>query len=139
MFSRLKQGYRCLFLKFDKNNENEIKNILSQKEFEIFSEMGDYDKLHSFLIYKKCKENGILKDNKNYLKLALLHDCGKGNVTLFRRVKKVLIGDKKLEKHPENAFERLKEINIDLAILCRDHHKKSVEDKMKLFQEFDDE
>ncbi|MGL4947508.1 MAG: HD domain-containing protein, partial [Cetobacterium sp.] len=74
-----------------------------------------------------------------YLKLALLHDSGKGNITFLRRVKKVLIGDEKLEKHPQNAFEKLKKIDIELAKLCRDHHKKNVENKMKIFQKIDDE
>ena len=139
MFSRLKQGYRYLFGKFDKNNEIEIKNILTFEEFKIFSQMGEYDKLHSFLIYTRCKENEVLTGDINYLKLALLHDCGKGNVGLTRRIKKVFIGDKELEKHSENAFEKLKDINIDLAKLCRDHHKKIVENKMKIFQKIDDE
>jgi hypothetical protein len=139
MFSRLKQGFRCLFLKFHKNQELEVKSILSLEEFEIFNEMNDYDKLHSFLVYKSVIKNEILKNDKLYLKLALLHDSGKGNVTFFRRIKKVLIGDKKLERHPQNAFEKLKKIDINLAKLCRDHHKKSMENKMKIFQKIDDE
>lgn len=139
MFSRLKQGFRCLFLKFNKNQELEVKRILSLDEFKIFNEMSDYDKLHSFLIYKSVMENEVLKEDKLYLKLALLHDSGKGNITFLRRVKKVLIGDEKLEKHPQNAFEKLKEIDLELAKLCRDHHKKNVENKMKIFQKIDDE
>ncbi|MGL5088978.1 MAG: HD domain-containing protein [Cetobacterium sp.] len=139
MFSRLKQGFRCLFLKFNKNQELEVKSILSLDEFKIFNEMNDYDKLHSFLIYKCVMKNKTLKNDRLYLKLALLHDSGKGNVTFFRRIKKVLIGDEKLEKHPQNAFEKLKKIDIELAKLCRDHHKKDVESKMKLFQDIDDE
>lgn len=139
MFSRLKQGWRYLFVKFDKNSEEEIKEILNPKEFEIFSQMGEYDKVHSFLIYSRCRENEILKKNVRYLKLALLHDCGKGNIGLIRRVKKVLIGDKQLERHSENAFEKLKDIDIDLARLCRDHHREPLENKMKIFQNIDDE
>ncbi|MGL5278996.1 MAG: HD domain-containing protein [Cetobacterium sp.] len=139
MLSRLKQVYRYIFLKFNKKNEEEVKKILSIEEFEIFTKMREYDKLHSFLVYKKCSENKILKNNKNYLKLALLHDCGKGNTGLLKRVKKVLIGDEKLEKHSENAFEILKDINIDVARLCRDHHRDDGENEMKIFQKIDDE
>ena len=139
MFSRLKQGYRYLFKKFDKSNEYEIRSILTVAEFQIFSKMGEYDKLHSFLIYTRCKKDEILRNDINYLKLALLHDCGKGNIGLLKRIKKVLVGDKELERHAEKAFEKLKDINIDLAKLCRDHHEKIVENKMKIFQKLDDE
>ncbi|MGL5569433.1 MAG: phosphohydrolase [Cetobacterium sp.] len=139
MLSRLKQGYRCLFQKFDKKNEVEIREILTAEEFQIFNVMSDYDKLHSYLIYKEVKKNDILKRNRKYLKLALLHDSGKGNVTFLKRIKKVLIGDKFLEKHPQNAFEKLKNIDIELAKLCRDHHRSNVDKKMKIFQQIDDE
>jgi len=139
MLSRLKQVYRYIFLKFNKRSEEEVKKVLSKEEFEVFNKMREYDKVHSFLVYKKCSENIILKNNKKYLKLALLHDCGKGNAGLLKRIKKVLIGDKKLEKHSDNAFEILKDINIDVAKLCRDHHKIDVENKMKIFQKIDDE
>ncbi|MGL4976844.1 MAG: HD domain-containing protein [Cetobacterium sp.] len=139
MISRLKQAFRCLFLKFDKNSEDEVRKFLLEREFQIFNEMSDYDRLHSFCIYKAVQKNEILKDEEKYLKLALLHDCGKGNVTFYKRVKKVLIGDKILEKHPENAYQKLKDIDIELAKLCRDHHKKNVEEKMRVFQQIDDE
>lgn len=138
MISRLKQVYRYIFLEFEKKDEEEVKKILSTEEFKIFNQMREYDKVHSFLVYKRCNRDEILKNNKNYLKLALLHDCGKGNTGLLRRVKKVLIGDEELEKHSENAFEKLKNINIDVAKLCRDHHKKNVEAEMKVFQKIDD-
>ena len=41
MFSRIKQGVSCLFLKFDKKNLLEIKKILSKDEFNIFNRMRD--------------------------------------------------------------------------------------------------
>lgn len=139
MLSRLKQVYRYIFLKFKKEDEDRVREVLTLKEFEIFSKMGEYDKVHSFLIYRKCSENEILKNNKNYLKLALLHDCGKGKAGLLKRIKKVLIGDKELERHSENAFEKLKDIDIDVARLCRDHHKDNVGNEMRIFQKIDDE
>lgn len=139
MFSRIKQGFRYIFYKFDEKKLEEIKNILNEKEYEIFLEMQDYDKLHSYLVYEKVKNDNLLKEDSKYLKFALLHDCGKGKVALFRRVKKVIFGDKKLEMHPDIAYERLKEIDIEVAKLCRDHHKFATGDKMKRFQEIDDE
>ena len=100
--------------------------------------MSNYDKVHSYSLYRKVKEDKILSSEKLYLKLALLHDSGKGKVGLLRRIKKVLVGDKILEKHPNIAFEKLKNINFDLAELCLNHHNKDVDEKMKIFQELDD-
>ena len=138
LISRVKQVYQYIFSKFDKSNNSEIKEILSNEEFLIFSTMSKYDKVHSYNLYQKVKENEILSSEKLYLKLALLHDSGKGKVGLLRRIKKVLVGDKILEKHPNIAFEKLKNINFDLAELCLNHHNKDVDQKMKIFQELDD-
>ena len=138
LISRVKQVYQYIFSKFDESNNSEIKKILSEKEFLIFSTMSNYDKVHSYNLYQKVKENKILSSEKLYLKLALLHDSGKGKVGLLRRIKKVLVGDKILEQHPNIAFEKLKNINFDLAELCLNHHNKDVDEKMKIFQELDD-
>ena len=43
-----------------------------------------------------------------------------------------------LEQQPNIAFEKLKNINFDLAELCLNHHNKDVDQKMKIFQELDD-
>ena len=138
LISRVKQVYQYIFSKFDESNNSEIKKILSEEEFLIFSTMSNYDKVHSYSLYQKVKEDKTLSSEKLYLKLALLHDSGKGKVGLLRRIKKVLVGDKILEKHPNIAFEKLKNINFDLAELCLNHHNKDVDEKMKIFQELDD-
>ena len=138
LISRVKQVYQYIFSKFDESNNFEIKKILSDEEFLIFSTMSNYDKVHSYSLYQKVKEERTLSSEKLYLKLALLHDSGKGKVGLFRRIKKVLVGDKILEQHPSVAFEKLKNINFDLAELCLNHHNKDVDQKMKIFQELDD-
>ena len=138
LISRVKQVYQYIFSKFDESNNFEIKKILSDEEFLIFSTMSNYDKVHSYSLYQKVKEEKTLSSEKLYLKLALLHDSGKGKVGLFRRIKKVLVGDKILEQHTSVAFEKLKNINFDLAELCLNHHNKDVDQKMKIFQELDD-
>ena len=138
LISRVKQVYQYIFSKFDESNNFEIKKILSEEEFLIFSTMSNYDKVHSYSLYQKVKEEKTLSSEKLYLKLALLHDSGKGKVGLLRRIKKVLVGDKILEQHPSVAFEKLKNINFDLAELCLNHHNKDVDQKMKIFQESDD-
>lgn len=138
LISRIRQAYQYIFSKFDESNDSEIKKILSEEEFLIFSTMSNYDKVHSYSLYQKVKGNKTLSSEKNFLKLALLHDSGKGKIGLLRRIKKVLVGDKILEKHPNIAFEKLKNINFDLAELCLKHHNKDVDEKMKIFQELDD-
>ena len=138
LISRVKQVYLYIFSNFNEEWNSEVKKILSKEEFLIFSKMKKYDKVHSYNLYQKVKSNKILSSQEIYLKLALLHDSGKGKVGLFRRIKKVLIGDKILEEHPEIAFEKLKNINFELAELCLQHHNKDVNEKMKIFQELDD-
>ena len=138
LISRVKQVYLYIFSNFNDNWNSEVKKILSEEEFLIFSEMTNYDKVHSYKLYQKVKANKILSSQEIYLKLALLQESGKGKVWLLRRIKKVLVGDKLLEKHPEIAFEKLKKINFELAELCLQHHNKDVDEKMKIFQELDD-
>ena len=138
MLSRIKQGLTCLFSKYDKKNDEEVKKILTMEEFEIFDKMEDYDKVHSFNIFLQVKRNEELSREILYLKLALLHDCGKDKVTIFRRIKKVIFGDKKLEAHPSLGEEKLKEINSSLGYLIGQHHNKTVDKKMEIFQKIDD-
>ena len=138
LISRIKQVYLYIFSNFNDSWNDEIKKVLSEEEFLIFSKMTNYDKVHSYKLYQRVKSNKILSSQDIYLKLALLHDSAKGKVGLFRRIKKVIIGDKILEKHSEIAFEKLKNINFELAELCLQHHNKDVDEKMKIFQELDD-
>ena len=138
IISRIKQGLLFIFGKYSEKNDEVVKKVLKEEEFNIFDKMGEYDKIHSFNLYKLVKENEILKDDENYLKLALLHDCGKEDFSLFRRIKKVIIGDKHIEKHSQFSFEKLKNINIEVATLALNHHKKAVDEKMKIFQKLDD-
>ena len=138
MLNRLRQGIIYVFGKYDGEKDETVKKILSEDEFKIFDTMMEYDKVHSFRLLNFVKENEILKDDKLYWKLALLHDSGKGKTTLLKRMKKVVVGDRKLEGHTENAYEKLKSINKELAQLCRIHHDKSNNIKMKEFQKLDD-
>ena len=120
-----------------KNNDI-VKTILSDEEFEMFNSMSRYEKIHSFRLYNFLLINEVLKDDKIFLKLALLHDCGKKSPSLFKRMKKVILGDRELENHSEDGFNKLKDINYELSILCREHHIKSKELKMQEFQKLDD-
>ncbi|MGL6063704.1 MAG: HD domain-containing protein [Fusobacteriaceae bacterium] len=139
VISRIKQLYTYIFGEYNKEWEGEIKKILNLKEFEIYINMIKYDRIHGYIILKKILLEEELKNNKQYQKLALLHDCGKEKIGLFKRVKKVLVGDKKLEKHSEISYRKLKKINIELAVLCKNHHTKEYDENMSIFQKLDDE
>lgn len=138
IISRIKQGLLYIFGRYNEKNNEIVKTILSGEEFKIFNSMSRYDKIHSFRLYNFLLKNEILKEDKIFLKLALLHDCGKKNPSLFKRMKKVILGDRELENHSEDGFNKLKDINYELAILCREHHIKSEEIKMQEFQKLDD-
>lgn len=138
IISRIKQGLLYIFGRYNEKNNDIVKTILSDEEFEIFNSMSRYDKIHSFRLYNFLLKNEVLKDDKIFLKLALLHDCGKKSPSLIKRMKKVLLGDKELENHSEDGFNKLKNINYELSILCREHHIKSKELKMQEFQKLDD-
>lgn len=138
MISRVKQLFFYLFVKYDKKNDVVVKKILNRDESEVFDKMSNYDKVHSFRLYKFVEENCILKNDEIYKKLALLHDCGKERVSLYRRIKKVLWGDKKLEQHSEIGYNKLKDINYELAMLIKNHHTKNYSTMMGEFQKLDD-
>lgn len=138
ILNRINQGLLYIFGRYSQEDDNQVKTILSQDEFKIFDSMMKYDKIHSFRLLNFVRKNSVLKNNKLYWKLALLHDCGKGHTSFFRRIKKVITGDKTLEKHTENGYIKLKDINMELAILCREHHNKPESLEMKEFQKLDD-
>ncbi len=135
--ARINQIYLYLFKTYKSSYNKEVREILSKKEFEIFDSMSNYDKLHSYNLLKKVQKSSLLSGNIIYKKLALLHDCGKLNTSLFRRIKNVLIGDKILEQHPQKSFELLKDSNRKLANLALNHHKKTEDIYMKEFQKLD--
>ena len=135
---RIKQIIDYIFSNYKSEWNEEIKNILSEKEFVVFENMDEYDKIHSYKKFKIVENSTILKNEVNYYKLALLHDCGKNKAGLVRRLKKVLIGDFILEQHPEMGYQKIIDINTELASLIRAHHDSNTTEKMKEFQRIDD-
>ena len=139
IIARINQGFTYLLGKYDNRWDLDVAAVLSREEFDIFCSMGRYDKIHSYQILKKVRKSKILSKKIIYYKLALLHDCGKESLSLLRRVKKVLIGDKKVENHAILGFEKLKNINIELASLIGQHHDKTDDIFMSEFQILDSE
>lgn len=138
MLARIKQGLTFIFGKYKSEWNIEVKKILTDKEFEVFNQMSEYDKIHSYKILKLVLEDNLLKDEEIFKKLALSHDCGKYHASLYRRMKKVLIGEKTLDRHNEDSYKKLENINLELAELARDHHYYSDDIYMQRFQELDD-
>ena len=119
----VRKGIEYFFPKIDENFMNKVIEILDSDEKKIFLEMDRYDKLHSLEVYKKLSET-TLKDKIIYLKLALLHDCGKGKTSI---------------EHSERVYEKIKDIDTELALLIRNHHNRNYSEKMSIFQKCDDE
>lgn len=136
--SRIKQGLNYLFAKPKTEKVEKIKLFLTEEEYKIFIDMDNYDKVHSIVVYQMVKKDSLLNKEEKYLKLALLHDCGKEKISLLTRIKKVLLGDEQLDKHPKLGYEKLKEIDLKLAKLILNHHKIDGDQKLKRFQKIDD-
>lgn len=138
LMGRIKQVKNFIVPLVEENEVEVVRNILTKEEYKIFQKMTDYDKRHSINVFLDVSKDDLLKEGKNYKKLALLHDCGKGEVGLFRRIKKVLVGDKKLENHPIDGYKKIEKIDRKLACLIKSHHDKDGDRLMKRFQSIDD-
>ena len=125
------------FPKIDESFEIESLKILSDKEKKIFSSMGSYDRMHSLEVYRKVLDTE-LKSDKKYTKLALLHDCGKGNAGIIKRILHKFKFNTILREHPEMGYIRTRELDEELAILIKNHNNRNYGDKMRIFQKCDD-
>lgn len=126
---------------FPKINHNEFEKsleILPETEREIFLKMSRYDIFHSIEVLKKIL-NTELKDRSLYIRLALLHDCGKESISFPVRVLHKFGFRTKLRDHAEAGYEKMKNIDNELAVLIRNHHKKNYSREMEIFQKCDDE
>ena len=124
--------------KINKAYMNEALKKLTEKEKKIFLEMSDYDKFHSLEVYKKIKKTE-LKNNEKYLKLALLHDCGKENVSIITRVLHKLGFKTQLRNHAQRSFEKLEKLDEKVAVFAKNHHNRGYSQEMDIFQKCDDE
>ena len=108
-------------------------------EREIFEEMHPYDKKHSVNVLKGVLKSNVLREDKLYIRLALLHDCGKDVKTTFgQRVKYSLFKVGRIHFHPKRGYEKLNEIDYKLALLVQKHHNKNIDnDKLRAFQKID--
>lgn len=139
IITRIKQGFTFILGRYDKQWNSELHKHLKTKELLVFHNMDNYDKIHGYQLFKRVLENDILKDDVLFLKLALLHDCGKTNVSLLSRIITVILGRKSSIKHAELGYEKLKEVNLQLAELVKLHHSDTEDYKLIEFQKLDNE
>lgn len=137
IYPRIKQFYIFFFVSFNPNWNNEINNILSTFEKEIFYKMDEYDKIHSYKVFLQVKESDILSNSHIYLKLALLHDCGKKNLSFLKRVIAVFKKKSCSFSHEYLGYLKLKEHNLSLATLIKEHHSITHDIFMREFQQLD--
>ncbi|OQY07146.1 MAG: hypothetical protein B6I28_05800 [Fusobacteriia bacterium 4572_132] len=139
MFNRIKQGITFLIPNYTKKDNELMEQYLNYAERKIFFEMSKYDKKHSIKVLKDVMKSN-LKDNQMMLKLALLHDVGKENISLLERINYVLFQkSEKMKNHTKKGFEKLKNINLELANLILIHHNEDLQDENMIeFQKIDD-
>ncbi|TDT68104.1 HD domain-containing protein [Hypnocyclicus thermotrophus] len=140
MLYKLKQVLNIIYPKIREKDYQLVIKYLEPLELNIFNEMSTYDKKHSINILKDCLKNEKLKDDILYLKLALLHDCGKDKKTKFyQRVFHSITKKGVLQFHTKRGFEKIKDINYKLALLILKHHNKNIQnEKLKIFRKIDD-
>lgn len=134
----IKKGIEYFFPKIDKINLIEAMKDLNSEEQKIFENMSKYDKAHCLEVYQKLKKTE-LKNDRLYLRFALLHDCGKLKAGIIIRVLHKIGMKTKLRNHALNGYKKLKNIDKELSILVKNHHNKNYSEKMDIFQKCDDE
>lgn len=142
MFVRFFQVVRYIFPYVDKKAEKDAVAILNEQEKKLYFEMTAYDRSHSLAVYRDMIKIGLKNEEKDVmLKVALLHDIGKGRgISFFDRVTYVIFKNNDiLAKHSEKGYEKLKEINSIAAEIVKEHHNKNSTNPMvKIFIEIDD-
>lgn len=53
ILARMKQAYFYFFFSFEEGMREEVRQVLEEKEFDIFMKMERYDKVHSYYLWKK--------------------------------------------------------------------------------------
>lgn len=133
-----KKFYEYFIQKIDEKKYNNAMKYLNVEEKKIFDSMKKYDKIHSLNVFYKVIDTE-LKTNKKYLKLALLHDCGKGNTSVINRILHKFSVKTKLKNHADIGSEKIKKIDEEVSYLIKSHHTKDFSREMSIFQRCDDE
>ncbi len=85
---RSRQFFLSLRPRIDESLRDEAFALLSERERALFTSMTLRDQQHCLNVYKRLRDTF---DDHDLLTAALLHDCGKGKITVWHRVAYVLL------------------------------------------------
>lgn len=137
--TRAGQFFRAVFAKITDSDKEYIKKNLPQKGEKLFFEMATFDQAHALAVARTIKTLDYAGDMNFLIRVALLHDVGRTNVSVLGKVFCVLMNaiSKKLAKklakylrslyvyynHPQIGAELLKAAGFTKeAEIIRLHH-----------------
>lgn len=140
--TRAGQFFRALFAKVTESDKEYVKKYLPQKGEKLFFEMATFDQAHALAVARSIETFDYAGDKNFLIRVALLHDVGRTNVSIFDKVFCVLIDafSKKIAKklaihlrplyvyynHPQIGAELLKCAGFTReAEIIRMHHTKA--------------
>lgn len=132
----IKKFYDYYLAKIDRNAEIEATSLLNYELIKIYENMDYYDRYHCIEVYKKLK---IKTNNIDYLKLAIIHDCGKYRIGFIKRVFHKLGFKTILRQHTIMGYNKIRDIDYNLAKLVLYHHSNLNDIDMLKFQKADEE
>ena len=138
--ARIGQVFRYFFVKYDRNIDKYALKNLSDKEYIIFKNMAEYDRVHCYKVAVEIEKKRYIFKENIWIRAALLHDCGKEkNIGFIERVLYALFKfNGRLKQHPELGYEKLKNIDIEIAEIVNEHHNKNKTGLILEFQKIDD-
>ena len=75
--ARIGQVFRYFFVKYDRNIDKYALKNLSDKEYIIFKNMAEYDRVHCYKVAVEIEKKRYIFKENIWIRAALLHDCGK--------------------------------------------------------------
>jgi putative nucleotidyltransferase with HDIG domain len=141
---RLWQFKQVLFPKYSQEQWFDAVNTMPVDCRQHLNRLRNSEKAHVMRVYNAIKEDQSIgeEERKELLKLALLHDIGKGVTrhTIFFKVAKVILPVKNTA-HCIAGAKLLKKLGFEkhlLIMVLRHHEKNPANDLLKKFQTFDD-
>jgi hypothetical protein len=86
---RVRQFVDAFMVRASEEEESEVRRLLSGPQWELFQGMRAPAQRHALKVYRALRDKGW--QDRELLVAALLHDVGKGRVTLLHRVAIVLL------------------------------------------------
>lgn len=155
--TRIRQFFRAFFAVVTEKDRDFVKKHLSKSGEKLFFEMAVFDQYHALAVAKTIANFNYLGDREFLIRLALLHDVGRRNTSIFDKVFAVLFNavSKKFAlflskyfrflyvyyNHPQIGANLLKNAGFakEAEIIC--HHHENVENpsiELMLLKQADD-